>query len=370
MSARFAKILILGAFAAEGTAQAQTLTSWPFAGGNIENTRATVSPAGTQQLNITTAPTLTVEWTFNTAGAVGGTPTVEPGGLYVTDWANILYKIDPATGALIWSYPFSYYTGGQYPTGGSGSRSSPAIGSQGEIVVGDTNSATVFAVNRTTGALIWKTVVDTDPTALINASAVIYNGIVYIGVTSSDEHRASRSPTYVPTFRGSVVALSETTGNIFWQFYTAPLNYTGAPIWNAQPVVFSEANSLIVATGNNYSIPASVADCLLDAGGNFGVQNSCLDPTDHVDSVLSLDLTTGKLNWSRKFQAFDTVLTRATRASRLSRPDRRRRRLRVGPQLGRCSQLHWRIGRPRRDKQKLFARRRPEERSVLDDQSL
>ncbi len=220
------------------------------------------------------------------------TPTVEQGGLYVTDLANTLYKVDPGTGALIWSHPVSYYTGST-PHGLPGSRSSPAIGNQGEIVLGDTDGPTVFAVNRTTGELIWKTVVDSNPYAFIHGSAVIYNGIVYIGVTSREEGATYTFPNYVPAFRGSVVALNEITGNILWQFYTVPIGYTGAGIWNTQPVVFSAAHSLIVATGNNYSVPASVQTCLLSASKNLAAQNQCLDPADHVNSILSLDLTAG-----------------------------------------------------------------------------
>ncbi len=94
--------------------------------------------------------------------------------------------------------------------------------------MGDTDGATVFAVNRTTGELIWKTVVDADPYAFIHGSAVIYKGIVYIGVTSKEEGATYEYPNYVPSFRGSVVALAETTGNILWQFYTVPSGYTGA----------------------------------------------------------------------------------------------------------------------------------------------
>ena len=305
MAARAAKILLLAATAAAGTAQAQTPPPWPFAGGDLANSRARLSLAGPQQINTATASKLAVKWSFSSGGAILATPTVEQGGLYVTDFANTLYKINPDTGALIWSHPFSYYTGSS-PHGAPGSNSSPAIGSQGEIVLGDTDGATVFAVNRTTGELIWKTVVDTNPYAFIHGSAVIYKGIVYIGVTSKEEGATYAMPNYVPVFRGSVVALGETTGNVLWQFYTVPTGYTGAGIWNSQPVVFPAAHSLIVATGNNYTVPTSVQTCLLSAGNNLAAQNKCLDLADHVNSVLSLDLTAGKLNWSRKFQAADT----------------------------------------------------------------
>ena len=300
--ARVAKILLLAATAAGGAAHAQTPPPWQFAGADLANSRARLSLAGPQQINTATASKLAVKWTFTPVGSIEGTPTVEQGGLYVTDWANTLYKINPDTGALIWSHPFSYYTG----TTRGGSRSSPAIGSQGEIVVGDTASATVFAVNRTTGELIWKTVVDTNPYAIIHGSAVIYKGIIYVGVGSTEEGAAEKSASFVPSFRGSVVALGETTGNVLWKFYTVPPGYTGAAVFNYQPVVFAAAHSLIFGTGNNYTIPASVSACLLSAGSDLAAQNKCLDPADHVDSVVSLDLTTGKPNWFRKFQVADT----------------------------------------------------------------
>lgn len=306
---RFTLTLIIGVFATLGMAHAQTPAPWLFAGGDLQNSRARLSPAGPQQLNAVTAPNLTVKWVFNSQDAILATPTVEQGGLYVTDAANMLYKLDPETGAVIWSHPVSYYTGST-PRGTPTSRSSPAIGGLGEIVLGDTDSATVFAVDRTSGELIWKTVVDANQYAFIHGSAVIYNGIVYIGVTSREEGAAMSFPSFVPTFRGSVVALDEATGKGLWKFYTVPLGYTGASIWNTQPVVFTAAHSLIVATGNNYSIPLSVAACILNAQTDPTSKDKrgvkCLDAANQVDSIVSLDLTTGKLNWSRKFQGPDT----------------------------------------------------------------
>ena len=105
-----------------GTAQAQTPPPWPFAGGDLANSRARLGLAGPQQINTATSSKLAVKWTFSSGGAILATPTVEQGGLYVTDFANTLYKINPDTGALIWSHPFSYYTGSS-PHGAPGSNS-------------------------------------------------------------------------------------------------------------------------------------------------------------------------------------------------------------------------------------------------------
>ncbi len=85
--ARVAIILLLAAITAAGTAQAQTPPPWPFAGGDLANSRARLSLAGSQQINTATASKLAVKWTFSSGGAILATPTVEQGGLYVTDWA-------------------------------------------------------------------------------------------------------------------------------------------------------------------------------------------------------------------------------------------------------------------------------------------
>jgi polyvinyl alcohol dehydrogenase (cytochrome) len=52
-----------------------------------------------------------------------------------------------------------------------------------------------------------------------------------------------------------------------------------------------------MATGNNTSAPQSTIDCLRD-----GIQPtaSCQDPNNHFDSVVALDLDTGKINWAKR----------------------------------------------------------------------
>jgi polyvinyl alcohol dehydrogenase (cytochrome) len=167
------------------------------------------------QINPRTASSLKLIWSFATAGAVSATPTVEQGGLYVPDWAGMLYKINPATGALIWSQSVSTYTG---LPGQSVSRTSPAIGTN-VIVIGDNNphsgsspGARVIGVNKATGALAWVTIVDTSPDAYITASPVIYDNMVFVATVSDEEENAGQNANYVPTYRGSISALNVNTG--------------------------------------------------------------------------------------------------------------------------------------------------------------
>lgn len=291
------------------SAQAQAPSPWLFFGGDALNTRGNISPPShinqPTQINPRTVYNLALKWSYSTVGDVSATPTVEQGGLYVPDYAGYLYKLNPDTGALIWSHALADYLG-QYGY----SRGSPAIGAMGEIALGvnsavggATPGATLLSINRTTGAKQWQTVVDTNPNSYITSSPVIFNKRIYVGTTSSEESMPARIAGFVPTFRGSVVALDEATGEIVWRFYTVPPSYAGGAVWGSSPVAWFAGNALLVGTGNNYAIPAAATACQQSAASTNDAQLGCLDPTDYVDSLLSIDLTSGKLNWARRMNA-------------------------------------------------------------------
>jgi polyvinyl alcohol dehydrogenase (cytochrome) len=160
-------------------------------------------------------------------------------------------------------------------------------------------------INASTGALLWRTKVATDPYAMITGSPVIANGVVYSGVSSADE-----LVSVAPTFRGSAVALSARTGQVLWQIYTAPPGYTGNSVWGSTPVVDQATGLLYVATGNNYTVPAGVCQT--------PVQTGCTPPAanDYLDSILGLNLRTGAVAWARK-----TLTADAWRAASPNGPD-------------------------------------------------
>src|SRR5262249_31049416 len=57
--------------------------------------------------------------------------------------------------------------------------------------------------------------------------------------------------------------------------------------------------SVFVGTGNNYSHPSDPGYLACIAAG--GTAATCESPDDHVDSLLSLDMNTGRLKWAHKF---------------------------------------------------------------------
>jgi polyvinyl alcohol dehydrogenase (cytochrome) len=218
------------------------------------------------------------------------TPAVASGVVYFPDSGGKLWAVSAGSGAVLWSQNVSSYTG--VPE--SVSRTSPAV-YRNELILGDTslpgNGTYVFAVDRHSGHLLWRTQVSTHPAAIMTSSAVVYHGVAYMGVSSDEEALATESGYQCCTFRGSVVALDAATGRLLWQAYTVPAGYSGGAVWGSTPAVDPAAGLLYVGTGNNYSVPAGV--CTTHG------QTGCTPPAadDHADSVLALDLATGAIRW-------------------------------------------------------------------------
>ena len=270
------------------------LADWTSSGQNNQNTRYA---AVEHRIDASNVGSLKPKWTFTTAGDVSATATVVNGVAYVPDWGGKLWAIDTKTGKAIWSHDISDYTG----TTGSASRTSPAYWN-GELVIGTGNLMTPnlspafeIGINARTGAMLWRTKTDPSSAALMTGSATIDNGIVYTGVSSKTEHAKM-----TPTFRGSVVALDARTGKILWKTYMVPAGFNGAAVWSSQPVVDHKTGMLYVTTGNSYSVPQGY--CV-----NPGQTNcTALPPDAHIDSIVALSLTTGKVAWAHHTLSADT----------------------------------------------------------------
>jgi polyvinyl alcohol dehydrogenase (cytochrome) len=309
--------LALGALvtAAAGPAAPAPGASWPSGGQNISNTHS--NPAETK-INADNAGQLAVKWTYTTHGDVSAIPAVVNGAVYFPDWGGYLNKVDAATGAPIWSYPISNYDG----LSNSAARAAPAVVGN-TVYLGDQGSqptssggGNLSAIDATSGKGIWTTRVDSHPYAILTSGPLVYNGVIYQGVASSEEGAAANGAYPCCTFRGSIVAVDAATGAVLWKTYMVPDNggvpcqtqnpvtgcgYSGGAIWGTTPAIDPATNTLFVTTGNNYTVPDSVKTC--ESAGNPA--SACLDPNDHVDSVLALNASTGAIKWATGVQGFD-----------------------------------------------------------------
>ena len=118
-----------------------------------------------------------------------------------------------------------------------------ASGSQATIVGGHAAyfgdaPAQVSAIDFETGALLWKTTVETHPDAWITGAPALHNGRLYVPVASLEEVSAVVPSYECCTFRGSVVALDAANGGELWKTYViadeprpTDRNVVGAQRW-------------------------------------------------------------------------------------------------------------------------------------------
>ena len=282
---------------------------WPTAGGNLENSRyqhaeTLISPKNVGGLRL--------RWQISTSGDVTANPAVDGDFLYFPDSAGFLYKVRRTNGEIVWKRAVSEYTG----IPGDFARATPAVagsalilGNQSGKFLGsaagqpEPQAARVFAVDKRTGAPLWSTKVDETARSFITHSAIVANGLAIVGVASNEELVAGFVPKayWQWQFRGSVVALDVATGAIRWQTFLVPDGYYGAAVWGSTGAVDLKSNQVFMATGNNYWVPQSAQDCL-NAGGSPA---SCLHTDNHFNSIVAMDLGTGKINWAARGLPYD-----------------------------------------------------------------
>ncbi len=278
---------------------------WPSAGNDLQNTRYQKSESKINQSNV---DALVAKWAFTTGGDVSATPAVDGAKVYVPDWAGNLYAIDRKTGQQVWKVSIAAASGVPLDK----ARATPAlagdkviIGTQGSILSGGGSGGKVLAFNKNTGALMWSTTADDNPSAIITQSATVFGNRVYVGVASQEEALAAFVTGYQLSFRGSMLALDLDTGAILWKTYTTPAGYTGNAVWGSSPAIDPKRGQVYVATGNNYSVPQTVLDCVTAAASDPTSVAACLPANDYFDSIMALDLVTGAVRWSTRAIPYD-----------------------------------------------------------------
>jgi polyvinyl alcohol dehydrogenase (cytochrome) len=280
-------IIPASAFCAGSGAEFQSSMTgpvWNGWGAGITNTR--FQPADSAGMTLRDVPNLKLKWAFGLPGATsGGTqPVVANGRIYVGDAEGDLFALDATRGCVFWHIEVE-----------AGIRSAITLGgrSDGELTAwfGD-QAANMYAVDAATGKLLWKVKVDEYPQAAITAAPALYAGRLYVPVSSREEAKVADPRYPCCMFRGSVLALDAATGKRIWKTYTIDGEHTagqknsagmtivgpsGAPVWNT-PTIDVERKTLYVGTGNNYSPPATALS----------------------DSIIAIDMASGKIKWHRQ----------------------------------------------------------------------
>ncbi|MEO8114112.1 MAG: PQQ-binding-like beta-propeller repeat protein, partial [Phenylobacterium sp.] len=193
-----------------------------------------------------------------------------------------LLALDTKTGCVKWA--------AQSP---SGIRTSLAFGRLGKggrlALIGGDDAGQVQAVDARNGQQIWRVDPRYDKTVLLTGSPILVGERVIVPISAIDVALAGRATYECCKGHGSVAALDAATGKLLWTYHTMeaakPLGRknsqgadlygpSGAPIWSS-PSVDLRRGVVFTATGENTSPPATGAS----------------------DSLIALDLATGKARW-------------------------------------------------------------------------
>ncbi|HSU07172.1 MAG TPA: PQQ-binding-like beta-propeller repeat protein, partial [Acetobacteraceae bacterium] len=154
--------------------------AWPVSGQNIHNTR---NAPDERQVGPSDVSRLTPRWVLTTDGNVTTTPAVVDGIVYVPDYGGSLWAVEAATGKVVWKHKINQYSG----IPGDVSRTTPAYW-EGQLITGqgvqtahNRTGAFMLSIDAHTGVLRWRTQVEKDPEAIITASPVVDDGVVYLG---------------------------------------------------------------------------------------------------------------------------------------------------------------------------------------------
>lgn len=258
--------------------------AWNGWGSDIANTRYQRSEdAGITKADV---PKLKLKWAWGFPLGISAynQPTVVAGRVFTGSDVGWVYSLDAKTGCHYWGFETGITVRGALSVG-------PVTG-QGNtrfaVYFGDAK-ANVYALDAQTGRLLWKRKVEDHWVARITASPKLYNGRLYVPVSSSEEWQSGNPDYECCTARGSVVALDANTGEQVWKTYVmdepkptkknpngvqlyAP---AGGAVWNS-PTVDPVRNALYFGTGDTETEPAQPLG----------------------DAIVAVDLDTGRIRWS------------------------------------------------------------------------
>ena len=272
------------------------LTGPMWNGWGVDLTNGRFQSAAAAGLTADSVPRLKLKWAFGfpEGRSAFGQPSVVGGRIYVGADTGFLYALDAATGCVYWSFQAEGGIRNAITIGPNTSGSARYAAYFGDL------KANAYAVDITNGTLLWKMRADTHPVARITGAPKLHEGRVYVPVSSLEEAVGATPGYECCTFRGSLVAYDANTGRQLWKTYTIPeparprgktsagvqlWGPAGAAVWGS-PTIDARRRIIYLTTSNAYTLPAA----------------------DTSDSVMALDMESGRRLWVRQLTPDDAFL--------------------------------------------------------------
>jgi len=158
----------------------------------------------------------------------------------------------------------------------------------------------VYALDAASGKLQWKMNVEKHPRSVLTGAPVLYQGLLYVPLSSWEETAGGVGSYGCCTARGGLAALDAKDGRLVWKSYAIEqepqptvknaagiqmYGPAGAAVWSA-PTIDAKRRLVYIGTGDTYT----------DVKENGS------------DAIMALDLASGKVKWRNQVTENDSFL--------------------------------------------------------------
>ena len=263
--------------ASQGTTAIKNQDSWSNWGKDLDFTRDAKTPSITASRVMRTRLEYALPLPLGKPTEGAANPVSVMGNrLFMGNINHWVYALDAGSGCALWTFRADGRV-----------RSNVAV--EGETLVFADLLSNVYGLSARDGHVLWRTHVESSPSARLTANVTLADGVAYLGTSSTQEVSGLRADDLCCSFRGAVLALDARNGQRRWRapMIDGDLRFlgktkdgfnrygpSGAPVWSG--IAIDKKRGLAyVTTGNQYTEP-KVAES---------------------DAVIALDLQTGAKRW-------------------------------------------------------------------------
>ena len=160
-----------------------------------------------------TADRLKLKWAYAYPGGAKGPVTVAGDSLFLAGTGYVV-ALNKDSGCVRWAHAIAGRTVRAITAATTtvSDESFPAT----VVLFGD-DSSTVFALDASTGEALWKTNVESHVLGRITAAPTVFNGVVYVPLSSMEDPLTHDKSYFCCSARGGVAALDLRTGKQLWK---------------------------------------------------------------------------------------------------------------------------------------------------------
>ncbi|GAC1627141.1 MAG: PQQ-binding-like beta-propeller repeat protein [Ktedonobacteraceae bacterium] len=213
-----------------------------------------------------TVPQMKAHWTHRAGGTISSQVVEANGLLYWGSWDGLEHATHATDGSDVWATNVGTTTPppartcnppSAGPSGAAAIVPVPINGVMTSVAFVSGGNAVLYALEASTGKVLWSTRLGSSPDNMLWAGPVVYQGSVYVGVASYGD---------CPLTPGQLVQMNASTGSVQHSYTVVPTGCIGGGIWDT-PTIDQATGMLYVSTGtyaNSCSKAGNQAEGLLE----------------------------------------------------------------------------------------------------------